>query len=429
MLSPRGYLTLNAGHMSDLKRENENLRRIIEIDRYMAATNDLDVLLGTIVEAACDVLNCERATIFLYDAATDELFSRVAKGAEAFRFPAAMGIAGAAAKQRTFINVPDAYADRRFNREVDKRTGFQTRNLLTFPLEGLNGELIGVLQALNKHVAPFDAEDEELARVLSAQAGVALERARLIEEAAEKQRMQHDLEVARQIQQGLLPKKNPKLAGYDIAGWNRSADETGGDCYDFMPLPDGRLAVFLADATGHGIGAALVIAQARSLLRAMLSVTQDLRTIVTSVNDLISKDLADDRFVTAFIGVIDPRAHAVEYISNGQGPLVMVSEAGVDSRGANSFPLAVMPGFSFERTDAFELLPGATLVLLTDGFYETTNPASEQFGETRVVDYVRHSAGKPAVELISGLYDEIRRFASGEKQADDLTAVVIRRVT
>jgi phosphoserine phosphatase len=239
--------------------------------------------------------------------------------------------------------------------------------------------------------------------------------------------MQHDLEVARQIQQGLLPKRNPKLAGYDIAGWNRSADETGGDCYDFMPLPDGKLAVFLADATGHGIGAALVIAQARSLLRAMLSVTQDLKAIVTGVNDLISKDLADDRFVTAFIGVIDPQAHTVEYISNGQGPLVMVSAAGVDSRGANSFPLAVMPDFCFEKTDSFELSPGATLVLLTDGFYETTNPASEQFGEARVVEFVQRCAGKPAVELISGLYDEIRRFASGEKQADDLTAVVIHR--
>lgn len=415
--------------MSDLRRENENLRRVLDVARYMAVTNDLDVLLGTIVEAACDVLNCERGTIFLYDAATDELYSRVAKDVEAFRFPAERGIAGAAAKQRTFINVPDAYSDSRFNPEVDRKTGFRTRNLLTFPLENLRGDLIGVLQALNKHAAPFDAEDEDLARVLSAQAGVALERGRLLEEYAEKQRMQHDLEVARQIQQGLLPKKNPKLPGYDIAGWNRSADETGGDCFDFMPLPDGRLGVFLADATGHGIGAALVIAQARSLLRAMLSVTQDLRTIVTGVNDLISKDLADDRFVTAFIGVVDPRTHTVEYISNGQGPLVMLSDSGVDSRGANSFPLAVMPGFAFEKTDSFELAPGATLVLLTDGFYETTNPASEQFGEARVVEYVRRCVGKSAVDLISGLHDEIRRFASGEKQADDLTAVVIHRTS
>jgi sigma-B regulation protein RsbU (phosphoserine phosphatase) len=105
----------------------------------------------------------------------------------------------------------------------------------------------------------------------------------------------------------------------------------------------------------------------------------------------------------------------------------MLSDSGVDSRGANSCPLAVMPGFAFEKTDSFELAPGATLVLLTDGFYETTNPASEQFGEARVVEYVRRCVGKSAVDLISGLHDEIRRFASGEKQADDLTAVVIHR--
>ncbi len=413
--------------MMDLRSENENLRRILDVSRYMAVTNDLDVLLGTIVEATCDVLGCERATIFLYDSATDELYSRVAKGVEAIRFPAERGIAGAAAKQRACINVPDAYADGRFNPEVDRKTGFRTRNLLTFPMENLGGDLIGILQALNKHNGPFQPEDEDLARVLSAQAGVALDRGRLIEEYAEKQRMAHDLEVAQKIQQGLLPRGNPRVKGYDIAGWNRSADETGGDCYDFIKLSGGKLAVFLADATGHGIGAALVIAQARSLLRAMLSVTQDLKTIVSSVNDLLSNDLADDRFVTAFIGIIDPDEHQVEYISNGQGPLLFIAGDKVESRGANSFPLAVMPGHVYERTDRFDFTPGSTLVLLTDGFYETTNPASEQYGEGRVLDFMRNCRAPTVSRLIADLHDQVRSFACGQKQADDLTAVLIRR--
>lgn len=414
--------------MIDLRSENENLRRILDVSRYMAVTNDLDVLLGTIVEATCDVLGCERATIFLYDRSRDELYSRVAKGIEAIRFPAELGIAGAAAQQRACINVPDAYADPRFNPEVDRKTGFRTRNLLTFPMENLGGDLIGVLQALNKHNGVFRDEDEDLARVLSAQAGVALDRGRLIEEYAEKQRMAHDLEVAQKIQQGLLPRDNPHVGGYDIAGWNRSADETGGDCYDFIELDGGRLAVFLADATGHGIGAALVIAQARSLLRAMLSVTRDLKTIVASVNDLLSNDLTDDRFVTAFIGILDPVGHCVEYISNGQGPLLYVDGHRVESRGANSFPLAVMPGHVYERTDRFEFAPGATLILLTDGFYETTNPASEQYGEARVLEFVRGCRAPHVAGLIGELHQRVREFAAGQRQADDLTAVLIRRM-
>jgi sigma-B regulation protein RsbU (phosphoserine phosphatase) len=413
--------------MSDPQRENENLRRILDIARYMAATNDLDALLGTIVEATCEVLDCDRATIFLYDAATEELYSRVAKGVDAIRFPADRGIAGQAAKERACVNVPDAYADNRFNPEVDKETGYRTRNLLTFPLENIQGHLIGVLQALNKAHRPFTKEDEELARVLSAQAGVALDRGRLLEEYAEKQRMQHDLDIARRIQQALFPKRNPTVAGYDIAGWNRPADETGGDAYDFITLDNGRLAVFLADATGHGIGAALVIAQCRSLLRAMLSVTQDLPRIATSVNELLVQDLADDRFVTAFIGILDAQAHTIDYISGGQGPLLLLSPDGVENRVADELPFAVAPGIEFGGPQRFEFVPGATLALLTDGFYEAANPQDEQFGEQRVVEFVQQKAAAPLVALIADLHAEIERFTQGRKQADDLTAVLIRR--
>lgn len=416
--------------MSDsmqLQRENEYLRRILEIARYMAVTNDLDVLLGTIVEAACEVLECDRATIFLYDPVTNELFSRVAKGVDAIRFPADKGIAGQAARERACVNVPDAYADPRFNPEVDRKTGYRTRNLLTFPLENIQGDLIGVLQALNKNAGPFTESDEELARALSAQAGVALERGRLIEEFADKQRMQRDLEVARGIQQALFPKRAPSVPGYEIAGWNRSADETGGDAYDFIKLPDGRLAVFLADATGHGIGAALVIAQARSLLRALLSVTQDLPAVAAGVNNLLAEDLDPERFVTAFIGVLDPKRHVMEYISGGQGPLILLDGAGVDRRPANAVPFAVMPGMNYGVPPKFEFAPGAALVLLTDGFYEAANSANEQYGEERAIEFIRRHDNLPLTDLIEALHADIVEFTAGQKQADDLTAVVARR--
>ncbi|HQL53164.1 MAG TPA: GAF domain-containing protein, partial [Phycisphaerae bacterium] len=135
---------------ADPNQQIMQLRRLLDVTRQMAATTDLSQLLGTIVDAARAVLNCERATIFLYDRATNELFSRVATGVESIRFPADRGIAGAAAQQRVVVNVPEAYADQRFNPEIDRQTGFRTRNLLTFPLENLDGELMGVLQALNR---------------------------------------------------------------------------------------------------------------------------------------------------------------------------------------------------------------------------------------------------------------------------------------
>jgi len=413
--------------MPDLQRENANLRRILEIARQMATTTDLDALLGMIVEAACEVLDCERATIFLYDPQRDELYSRVARGVEEIRFPADRGIAGQAARQRCCINVRDAYADCRFNPEIDRKTGYRTCNLLALPLENIRGDLIGVLQALNKRGGCFDGADEELARALSAQAGVALDRGRLLEEYAEKQRMQRDLDIAREIQQGLFPRRNPLIAGYELAGWNRPADETGGDAYDFVSLDDGRLAVLLADATGHGIGAALVVAQCRALLRAMLSVTTDLRVVAARVNRLLSEDLTANRFVTAFLGVLDPHSHRLEYVAGGQGPLLMVSPRGVESRPASELPFAVAPEISYDPPEQFDFEPGSTLALLTDGFYEAVNPADEQFGEARVAAFLRQRGTMPLDRLVAELYAEVQRFTQGRPQADDLTAVLIRR--
>lgn len=412
--------------MSDELRQIEHLRRLLAVTRQMAATVDLTELLRTIVDATCEVLDCERATVFLYDPKTDDLYSRVATGVESIRFPATRGIAGAAAAQRSVVNVPDAYEDKRFNPEIDRQTGFRTRNLLTFPLENLSGELMGVLQALNKRTGPFTVEDEELARVLSAQTGVALHRYALLEEYAEKQRMGRDLEIARRIQLAQLPKDNPVVEGYEIAGWNRSADETGGDCYDFQRLPDGRVTVLLADATGHGISAALVIAQCRSLTRAMLSIARRLPYVVARVNSILSEDLTDDRFVTAFIGVLDPRRHRLEYIAAGQGPLLCVSATKSEARGAGGLPLGVVKEFDC-AAERFEFEPGGTVVLLTDGFFEAMNPAGEPFGEERVIEFVCARPKTPLPQLIEELHAEVQRFTHGARQADDLTAVMIRR--
>ncbi len=411
--------------MKDLSRENAQLHRILDVSRYMATTIDLDRLLTMIVEATCEVLTCERATIFLYDEKKDELFSRVAKGVDGIRFPADRGIAGTAARERVCVNVSDAYADDRFNPEVDKRTGFRTRNILAFPLENLNGDLIGVLQALNKHEHAFDEADEQLAHVLSAQAGVALDRGRLLEEYAEKQRMARDLDIAREIQESLFPGQTPAIGGYELAGWNQPADECGGDSYDFIPLPDGRWAIVLADATGHGIGAALVIAQCHALIRGLLAVTTDLKALCAGVNKVLYADLAADRFVTAFIGILDPAEHRIDYVSCGQAPLVMVSET-VETRTAGNVPLSVIDDLD-ASVEAFAFAPGAVLVLMTDGFYETTNQEREQYGDERVADFIQRKSDLPLPAIIRELNREIELFSANRPPADDRTAVLIRR--
>ena len=412
--------------MQDPVNQVARLERVLEVSRQLAATPDLDELLALIVDAGCEVLRCDRVSIFLFDAEHNELFILMARGVDSIRFPADVGIAGAAAQERQIVNVPDAYADPRFNQAVDRETGYRTRNLLTLPLENLNGELQGVLQALNKHEGVFDEDDEALAQTFGAQLGVALHRGALLEEYAEKQRLAREMDIARDIQLALFPDKSPCLDGLDIAAWNRSADTTGGDAYDFIPLPDGRLAVLLADATGHGIGAALNISQCRSVVRALLSITDDLAEIAQRVNNLMAADTTGGRFVTAFLGILDPQTNRLTYTSAGQAPIVFLTPDGHESRAASGLPLAVMPDVEFE-VETIDLTPGTVVALLTDGFYEAADVAGELFGEARVIDVLHSASSQSAADQITRLQQAIDAYSAGQPQADDLTAVLIAK--
>ncbi len=417
------------------KKEIEDLRTLLDVSRQLGATIELPELLGSIVQAAIRVLSCERATVFLYDREANELYSVVAEGTQEIRFSADQGIAGDAARTGQIINVPDAYADPRFNQEIDKKLGFRTRNLLTFPLSDFDGTLVGVLQALNKkpESVSFSDYDENLASTLSAQAGVAIQRQMLLEAYAVKQKQDRDLELARKIQQELLPKSDPSVDGFDIAGWNRPADETGGDSYDFHALSDDRLLLTLADAVGHGIGAALIIAQCRSLLRAVVSTTShDLPATVAQVNELLYQDLLPEQFVTSFVGILDPASAQLTYVSAGQGPLLVyrAAEKNALELPATSLPIAIAPAVPFEAGEPIAFAPGDMLVLVTDGFFEWSRPGDkgDQFGTKRLIEVIRENDQLPAAEIIQRLYSAVHTFAEGSVQDDDLTAIIVKRL-
>ncbi|MCP4594629.1 MAG: SpoIIE family protein phosphatase [bacterium] len=412
-----------------LEHRIRDLMSLLEVSKHLGATTELDPLLQRVETAARAVLACERASVFLYDPPTEELYSKVATGQNEIRFSAKLGVAGDAVATRTIVNVPDAYADPRFNREIDHQTGYRTRTILSIPLTGYDGQIVGVLQALNKHRGVFDARDEEEGATLGSLAGVAVQRQMLLDEYAEKQRLQRDLEVAREIQSSLLPKRDPVVTGYDIAGWNRPADETGGDCFDYVPLPGGGLGLLLADATGHGIGPALIVSECRALIRALVTMTEDLSAIVSQVNDLLEADLTGGRFVTAFFGVLDAQEHVIRYVSAGHGPLLYYhADTGqTDEFNATALPLAIMPAFDAAAGPPLHMKPGDVFILVTDGFFEWTDRADEQFGTERIFDVVRAHRSAPAHEIITRLHEAVERFGAGTPQADDLTVIIVKR--
>jgi len=421
--------------MTHDERRIADLERLLDVSRRLGATVELDPLLAAIADAATSVLDCERATVFLLDRQAQELRSRLATGIASspiaeIRFPVGRGIAGEVARTGVAIDIPDAYADPRFNPDFDRQSGFRTTSMLTLPLSGHDGAIVGVLQVLNKRGGPFGGRDAEVAAFLGTQAGVAIQRQMLLEEYATKQRIERDLNIARTIQQGLLPKEQPRVPGYDVAGWNRPADQTGGDYYDFMPLDDGGLAITIADVTGHGIGPALVVSETRALYRAVVRHAADLATAADQVQALLAQDLPEGRFVTAFFGVLDPQRGAVRFVSAGQGPILAYSAAtgGFADLPTQGLPLGIVPELPYDPAVEHPLAPGDVLVLLTDGFYEWTNPADEQFGTARVSDLVHRHRALPATEMIALLYQAVVEFAAGTPQGDDLTAVIVRRL-
>ncbi len=405
------------------------LEKVLQISRDMVATNDLDELLGLIIDRSMELLDSERATLFLYDADSDELFSKIAAQSGEIRFSAGAGIAGAVVRSKHVLNIPDAYADERFNRDVDRQTGFRTRNILAVPLLDHSGDLVGVLEVLNKHTGSFDDHDITLAQTLGAQAGVVIQRARLLVHYVEKQRMEHALEIARQIQQDLLPKENPRAEGFDISGWSSPADETGGDIYDFLDLGEGRWTFMLADATGHGIGPALVIAEARAMLRALSGAELDTPTVMAMVNDLLTADLSQSRFVTCIFGLVDSPAGTVRYVSAGQGPIIFYDRQSdkFDELPATALPLGIMEGTEFDEQVKRRLATGDMMIITTDGFFEAADADGDLFGTERMCQIIRRCRDMTADEIIQNLRRKVFEFTGPVPQADDLTAIIVKK--
>src|SRR5262249_34390235 len=221
-----------------------------------------------------------------------------------------------------------------------------------------------------------------LAEALAAQVGVAVQRATLLEHYVQKKQLEGALAIARDIQQSLLPRAAPQVPGYDLAGWSRPADQTGGDYYDFIPLGNGRLAVVVADASGHGIGAALMISETRALLRAFSGGTDDVTAVLDRANHWLCDDQLEGRFVTAFFGVLDPAGHRLDYASAGHGPLFWynASRREVTVTPATGLMLAVLNPLPIRPVPPVAFAPGDLAVFLTDGLLEATDPAGEPFG-------------------------------------------------
>ena len=434
------YHSRRGGHtvfrMSDESHgEAATLRRhldaLLAITRRLASEPRLDPLLESIAEETCNLLDAERATLFLYDAATNELYSRIATRSEieVIRMPADRGIAGSVARTQACLVIPDAYADPRFNREVDRRTGWRTRNILAVPMTNLNGDLVGVVEALNRRSGPFTDDDAALMRAVADQAGVALERARLLEEFLAKRRLEDEMQLAQQIQADLLPEKPPPTDGFDLAGWSRPSEYAGGDFYDLFEWGDGRIGMMLGDAVGHGVGPALLAATTRALVRALALRDTCPGCVLADANRLLATDVEAGRFVTLALVALDDAEGTATFASAGQGPLLLARADGTAERfTATGLPLGVLLETGFEASEPMRLAPGDAFFLISDGIFECETENGKELGFEAVEQTVQDHLDGPAGAVTDALRALTDSVSPTGRFRDDRTAVVAKRL-
>jgi serine phosphatase RsbU (regulator of sigma subunit)/anti-sigma regulatory factor (Ser/Thr protein kinase) len=292
------------------------------------------------------------------------------------------------------------------------------------------GELIGLINlGARLSEQEYSSDDRKLLNDLAAQAAPAVRVAQLVRqqqlEAAERERIQQELRVARLIQQTLLPQSLPQLAGWGVTAYYQPARAVGGDFYDFLYFPDGRVGFVIGDVTDKGVPAALVMATTRSMLRAAAERLIAPGAVLERVNDVLHKEIPPKMFVTCLYAVLDPATGHLCYANAGHDLPYCCTAAGVTELRARGMPLGLMPGMQYEEKETV-LQPGDTLLLYSDGLVEAHAPDREMFGFPRLQALL---ADHPGGEALTGyLLDQLAGFTGpGWEQEDDVTLVTLER--
>ena len=403
--------------------------RILDVAQKLAQPLDLMRMLGEVVDAGKSVLTADKAALWLYEPACGDLVMKVPELKPAPRIAIGDGLVGQCLANREIINVSDAYGDPRFRGAVDKATGYKTQSVLNVPLLGWEKQPVGVLQLLNKQIGIFDSDDELVASALAAQCAVAVQRAQLMEALLLNERLDEEVSLAREIQMSTLPTEMPEVPGYDLHGEFLPTGHAGGDMFDLVVL-DGQLFILMGDATGHGFGPALSATQMQAMLRVAFRCGADLGQAYRHVNNQLEEDLPDDRFVTAFMGFLDPREHVVRYHSGGQGPILHFSaaEQRCNWYQPTTFPVGILQIEDPAEPRRLSMAPGDLLVLLSDGIYEFENRQGAQFGEERVARLLEYHHRLPTAELARQILSATFEYGRDTAQEDDITLVLVRRL-
>ncbi len=301
----------------------------------------------------------------------------------------------------------------------------RTRSEMVAPIIS-NDEVIGVFDLESDELNAYSDDDLEVLMLLASQVAIIIEKVMLHEQLIEKKRIQVQLEVARQVQLELLPPGDPELPGYDISAYNFPTEEVSGDYYDWVKIYDDEIGIVIADVSGKGVPAAILMAFLRASLRAATHIGYATNISMAKVNYLLWESIERNQYVTAFHGILDASNRTLSYSNAGHNPPLLIN-----ANGESKFitfgeqPLGMFPQTRYHEYH-MSLEPGDVLMLYTDGATEANSPTGEEFGRERLVQSVKENLDKPAREMIASLQMAVLEWTANAGANDDVTFFIIK---
>ncbi len=404
-------------------RPEVKLKALLEIMQSLSRTLLLDEVLPRLLDGLFKIfVQADRGFVVLRSA-DGGLIPRAVKhrrvGTDDSRI--SRTIVNKVIESKMAILSADAASDERFDMS-QSIVEFRIRSMMCAPIVNGDDEVLGVIQidTLDQR-SRFQEDDLEVLVGVALQAAIAIDNAHLHSQAIRQQHVQHDLELAHKVQQSMLPVAPATVEGYCFFDFYRAAREVGGDYYDYVELPDGRIAVVVADVSGKGIAAALLMARLSSDVRYCLASAPNPAAAIRRLNAGMARSAWEDRFVTMVMAVLDPREHVATIVNAGHMPPILrtgdkqATEIGGDQSG---LPLGVLDDYEFEQVSV-ELPAGSFLTLYTDGISEAMNPQGDIYGLERIHQQVAAPIDNVA-DLGRHILEDVRQFVGERAQSDDM---------
>lgn len=416
-------------------RPESKLKAVIEISRSLAGTVDLEKLLPQILTTLFNIFPAaDRGCILLRDESSGEMVPRAFKHrreGEDATVKLSRTIVSKVLEEKSGILSADAASDSQFDAS-ESISNLSIRSMMCVPMLGLSEEPIGVINIDTQNpLKQFQEEDLDLLMSVAGQAALSYESARLMSSYMEKQKQDNEMNIARGVQQGLLPSSVPTVEGYEFFASYDSAQAVGGDYYDIFELPENNIALSFGDVAGKGVPGAMIMARISSCVQNTMRFVHEVGPAVEAINDHMCDSAVEGRFVTYVLTILDTTNHKLSLVNAGHmSPMILKPDGSIDEFPEESIgvPIGVMEGFPYEVVGR-DMAPGEIVVLFTDGVDEAMNPEGELYTLDRMREFIKANREKNAAELGKALLADVRRHANGRPQNDDITIMTFGRVS